>query len=81
VAIRDGIRSENVTRGCGSKAMEENEESVAPWNSECGPALLSKGMWDVTIATDCAEPRKTSFNAWFNVENRLLQTKDITGGG
>ena len=30
VAILDGMRSENATSGCGSKAIEENEESVAP---------------------------------------------------
>ena len=29
-AMRDGVRSENPMRGCGSKAMEENEDKVAP---------------------------------------------------
>jgi len=75
------MRSENATRGCGSKEIEVNEESVAPWNSECGPALLSKDMWDVTIATDCAESRKTPFSAQFSVESLLVHTKDIPDEG
>jgi len=32
VAMREGSRSEKATSGCGSIAIEENEESVAPWN-------------------------------------------------
>ena len=75
------MRSENATSGCGSKAIEENEESVAPWNSEFGPTLFSVGMWDVTMATDCAESRKTSFSAWFSVESLLVHTADIPEGG
>ena len=31
VAIRDGIRREKVTSGNGSRAMDVNEERVAPW--------------------------------------------------
>jgi hypothetical protein len=31
-AIREGTRRENATRGCGSNAMDEKEDSVAPWN-------------------------------------------------
>jgi hypothetical protein len=31
VAMREGIRSANATSGCGSIAIDVNEESVAPW--------------------------------------------------
>jgi len=33
-AIREGIFRENAMRGYGSSAMEEKEESVAPWKRE-----------------------------------------------
>ena len=77
MAILDGMRRENATSGSGSKATEENEESVAPWNFECGPTLFSEGIWEVTMATGCAESRKTSFSAWLSVESRLVHTEDI----
>ena len=32
VAMREGMRSEKATRGCGSMEMELKEERVAPWN-------------------------------------------------
>ena len=59
-ASRDGIRSENDTRGCGSRAIDENEDNVAPWNGcvrpggiQSGDALCLSSMsrMDVTTAT------------------------------
>ena len=32
VAILEGMRREKAINGYGSRAIEENEESVAPWN-------------------------------------------------
>ena len=61
--MREGIRREKATSGCGSSAMEVNEERVAPWKRElegsaCGvDGLASAGMSEVTTATGCAVSR------------------------
>jgi hypothetical protein len=75
VAIREGIRSANATRGYGSIAIDVNEDSVAPWNlvvfsfSWLVAAFVIasvEGMNDVITATGCAislsSIRKCSFN-------------------
>ena len=63
VAIREGKRSANKTRGCGSIAIDVNEESVAPWNSlVCAIIFVFVftlpyevlGIKEVTTATGCA---------------------------
>jgi len=67
-AIREGILRENAMRGCGSSAMEEKEESVAPWKrrelEDC-PSSPSTGSREVTTATGCPvslnSARKASF--------------------
>jgi len=60
VAIREGIRSANATRGYGSIAIDVKEDSVAPWNSVVSSLswLLAafanesvEGMNDVITAT------------------------------
>lgn len=64
VAMREGMRREKATSGCGSSAMEVKEESVAPWKRElvgsaCGvDGLAPAGMSEVTTATGCAVPRR-----------------------
>lgn len=63
VAMRDGTRKENMTSGCGSRATDENEESVAPWyltgNDALDPVFdVEEAMSAVTTATGCAVSRR-----------------------
>ena len=61
--MREGMRSEKATRGCGSIAIDVKEDSVAPWKREWLRELeefvlrCASGMSEVTTATGCAVSR------------------------
>ena len=67
VAIREGIRSENETRGCGESDIDVNDDNVAPWYR--GWVFASdaseRGMSDVRTATGWAVSRRSSRSLWW----------------
>lgn len=70
VAMREGMRRENATRGCGSIAMEVKEERVAPW-------YTLEDSKDVTTVTGWAVSRRRARRCCVTLEERMSLVGNI----